>query len=233
MTLWTSIPLRDSSHTKLLLHGLSALYQVRRTSWNYFSGKITLSSQKGNFPWENFQFCSKMFCFSVKQMEQIAAQLLTWKLFQLCFVVAKSQINQSLPRGKLTATSILFGFQSARLPHLWLSSREGIVPQPSAFLAPAQHISTQQGGRGRWASPAAATGTVGTKPILLVHPSPVETASWFHLAPTTKTLQVSNGKPSPWGCFDFWHPFCSFHLCFIHFVGVLFGFFFLMQRLSF
>lgn len=131
------------------------------------------------------------------------------KLFQLCFMVAEGQITQSLPRGKIKAMFYLFALQSSHLLRLWVSSRKAEV------LSSLPHwllLST---------SPTIRAGGEGRQPVLWLlelqgpspssSSSPVETTSWFHLALTTKSLQVSRQKPSPWGCFGSWHTFCNFH----------------------
>lgn len=59
-----------------------------------------LFSQKGHFPWEKFQFCSKSFWFSVKQMEQTAIQLLTWKALSAVFHGGKKSNGQRPGEGE-------------------------------------------------------------------------------------------------------------------------------------
>lgn len=59
-----------------------------------------LFSQKGHFPWENFQFCSESFWLSVKQMEQTSAQLLTWKALSAVLRGGKKSNGQRPAEGE-------------------------------------------------------------------------------------------------------------------------------------
>lgn len=105
--------------------------------------------KKAIFHEKIFNFAQKCFDFLSSKLSRQQPSCWLGKLFQLCLRVAKSQIDQSLPRGKLKATFILFGFQSARLSHLRVSSREGWDPQPSASCSAHLQISGAGGEGGQ------------------------------------------------------------------------------------
>lgn len=181
-----------------------------------WENNIVLTKKKkkgGNFAWENFQFCSKMFWFFVKHIELTAVQLLTWKALSAVFHGGKKSNQPKPAKGEAEGHITAFGFQSALLPHL--HAQQGKLSSSSLLST-----SPATGQEGSVGSPCYSSRSCGERSLLVLPPRNMETASWFHLAPTNKSLQMSSQKPSPWSCFDSWHLFCNFHLYVICFVGL-------------
>lgn len=138
MTLWTSTFLRDSPHTELFRYRLLCQPCTNNTeiAGIILVGKEHRSHKKAIFHEKIFNFAQKHFDFLSSKLSRQQPSCRLGKLFQLCFIVAESQIDQSLPRGKLRATFILFDFQFAHVPHLWVSSREQWAGQEGKVGSP-------------------------------------------------------------------------------------------------
>lgn len=109
MTLWTYTSSRDSPHKKFLFHSLLCQPCTNTQRWvELFQWKnnIVLTRKKRAILHEKiFNFVQKRFDFLSSKLSRQQPSCWLGKLFQLCFMVAKNQINRSLPRGKLKATS--------------------------------------------------------------------------------------------------------------------------------
>lgn len=133
MTLWISTSSRDSPHTELLLHRLLCQPCTNNTeiAGIILVGREHCPHKKAIFHEKIFNFAQKCFDFLSSKLSRQQPSCRLGKIFQLCSIVAKSQINQSLPRGKLKATFILFGFRVCSSPS-FTSVQQGTVSS-SAF----------------------------------------------------------------------------------------------------
>lgn len=109
MTLWTYTSSRDSPHKEFLFHSLLCQPCTNTQRWVelfQWENNIVLTRKKRAILHEKiFNFVQKRFDFLSSKLSRQQPSCWLGKLFQLCFMVAKNQINKSLPREKLKATS--------------------------------------------------------------------------------------------------------------------------------
>lgn len=202
---------------ELLLH---SLFCQPCTSNTEIAGIILVSphKKKGNFPWENFQFCSKLFWFSVTQIEQTAAQLLTWKAFSAVFHSGKKSNRPKPAKGEARGHIHPLWFSVCSSPS-FTSVQQGRVRSSALCLAGSCSAHFQQEGQeGKVRSSSCSCWSCGDQ--VLAPPTPKPCGNRQPISPGTHYQEPSGVQLEtfPWGYFGSRHPFCNFHLqlaCFV------------------
>lgn len=168
-----------------------------------------------------------MFWFSVKQIQQTAAQLLTWKALSAVFHGGK-KLNQPKPaEAEAKGCFISFGFQSALLPDL--HAQQGKLSSSSFCRAGSclAHLQPQGRKEGK-AAPATAARSMGTCPCSSSPQTTWKLPADFTWHPLIETFRwAARNLPHEVAWIHSWHLFCNFHLYLICFVGLCFwGFFY-------